>query len=392
MNNKTTNFVLCIVLIVFFFGFSLLCLFMPKPEFLDSERRDPAAFPELTLGSVMKDGVDYEDSFMKAFDDKYTPDNFPFRDAFRSLKGFVVNYLFNHKDKDGIFMVDGYIAEMQETVNKVEETQKDPATGESVKVPVPSYEYAAKKFKFIYDMYLKNKNANTYLSIIPDKAYFLAEKNGYLSMDYADFIKKMTESADFAEYIDITGALSIEDYYKTDTHWRQEKLTDVAALLVDSMGGNYDSKYDKNTLEHPFYGVYSGRVGRPVYPETIYYLTNENMKNIKVTDYQNGGKEISLYDMVKAEGKDPYDMFLSGELSKVTIENANAKTNKELVVFRDSYGRSLIPLLADDYAKITVVDIRYAHPMMLLGDVNFENADVLFLYSTLVLNNSGELK
>ena len=30
--------------------------------------------------------------------------------------------------------------------------------------------------------------------------------------------------------------------------------------------------------------------------------------------------------------------------------------------------------------------------MLLLGGVNFENADVLFLYSTLVLNNSSELK
>ena len=281
---------------------------------------------------------------------------------------------------------------MQETVNKVEETVKDPTTGESVKVQTDSYEYAAKKFKFIYDNYLKNTNASAYISIIPDKAYFLAEQNGYLSMDYADFIEKMTESVEFAEYIDITGNLSIEDYYKTDTHWRQENLIDIAALLVNGMGGEYNSEYDVNTLDHPFYGVYSGRVGRPVSPETIYYLTNESMKDIKVTDYQNGGKEISLYDMVKATGKDPYDMFLSGELSKVTIENPNAKTDKELVVFRDSYGRSLIPLLADDYAKITVVDIRYAHPMLLLGGVNFENADVLFLYSTLVLNNSSELK
>jgi hypothetical protein len=100
----------------------------------------------------------------------------------------------------------------------------------------------------------------------------------------------------------------------------------------------------------------------------------------------------SLYDMVKASGKDPYDMFLSGELSKVVIENPNAKTDKELIVFRDSYGRSILPLLAEDYAKITVLDIRYAHPMMLLAGIEFENQDVLFLYSTLVLNNSSELK
>ena len=374
MSNKIKNIVICVVMGLFLFGFSILCLVLPKPEFLDSERREPAAFPELNFETIMKDGKEYGDSFMKKFDDNYTPDNFPFRDAFRSIKGFVVNYIFNHKDKDGIFMEDGYIAEMQDKIDE------------------GSIAHAADRFTFIYEMYLKNKGITPYISIIPDKAYFLAEQNGYLSMDYEEFVKKMTSSVEFAKYIDIMSSLTIEDYYKTDTHWRQEQLTDIAALLVNGMGGSYDSKYEVNTLDFPFYGVYSGRVGRPVDAETIYYLTNANMENIKVTDYQNGGKEITLYDMVKGTGKDPYDLFLSGELSKVVIENPNAKTDKELVVFRDSYGRSLIPLLADDYAKITVVDIRYAHPMMLLADVNFENQDVLFLYSTLVLNNSSELK
>jgi hypothetical protein len=286
----------------------------------------------------------------------------------------VVNYVFNHKDKDGVFMVDGYITEMQETINE------------------DSIQHAADRFTFIYEQYLKSKGISPYISIIPDKAYFLAEENGYLSMDYEEFVKKMTESVEFAEYIDIFGALSVEDYYMTDTHWRQEQLVDIAELLVNGMGGKFDSKFTVNTLDVPFYGVYSGRVGRPVSPETIYYLTNESLENVKVIDYQNGGKEISLYDMVKASGKDPYDMFLSGELSKVVIENPNAKTDKELIVFRDSYGRSILPLLAEDYAKITVLDIRYAHPMMLLAGIEFENQDVLFLYSTLVLNNSSELK
>ena len=48
--------------------------------------------------------------------------------------------------------------------------------------------------------------------------------------------------------------------------------------------------------------------------------------------------------------------------------------------------------MAEDYAKITVIDIRYQIPQILLMGVNFENADVLFLYSTLILNNSSELK
>lgn len=373
MNNKIKNIIVCVIMAVCIFGFAVLCLVLPKPEFLDSERREPAKFPELTIESIMKDGADYVNSFMKQFDDKYTPDNFPFRDFFRSLKSFVNSNVFMQKDKDGVFVAGDYAAEMQE---KIDEN---------------SIAHAAGKLSFIYEKYLATNGVKPFISIIPDKGYFLAEQNGYLSMDYDEFIEKVLESVDFATYIDIKSSLSVEDFYKSDTHWRQEQLVDIAKILVNGMGGNYDSTYTKNELDVDFYGVYAGRAPKPLDAETIYYLTNGNMENITVFDHEHN-KEISMYDMVKANGKDAYDMFLSGELSKVTITNPNAKTDKELVIFRDSYGRSIIPLMADDYAKITIIDIRYQVPQILLMGVNFENADVLFLYSTLILNNSYELK
>ena len=373
MNTKIKNIVNCVVFGILIFGFALLFLFMPKPEFLDSERRPAAAFPTLDMESIMKDGLEYGDSFMKQFDDNYTPDNFPFRDFFRNLKSTVNTYIFNKSDKDGVYVVDGVAAEMQE------------------KIEMDSIKHAAEKIAFIYDNYLKSKGIKPYMSIIPDKGYFLSEANGYLSMDYGKFIETMLSNVEFVEYIDITGKLSVEDYYSSDTHWRQEQLIDVAETIVNAMGGNYNSTFEKKELDVDFYGVYAGRSPKPLDPETIYYLTNGNLENVKVTDWEHG-KEITLYDMEKAHGKDAYDMFLSGELSKVTIENPNAKTDRELVVFRDSYGRSLLPLMVEDYAKITIIDIRYQIPQILLMGVNFENADVLFLYSTLILNNSSELK
>ncbi len=373
MNTKIKNIVNCVVFGVLIYGFALLFLLMPKPEFLNSERRPAAAFPELSLESVMKDGLEYGDSFMKQFDDNYTPDNFPFRDFFRNLKSTVNTYVFNKSDKDGVYVVDGVAAEMQEKIDE------------------ESIAHAAEKLTFIYEKYLKDKGIKPYMSIIPDKGYFLSEQNGYLSMDYNEFIEKMLSNVEFMEYIDITGKLSIEDYYASDTHWRQEQLVDIAETLVNAMGGNYNSKFEKNTLDVDFYGVYASRAPKPLDPETIYYLTCDGMKNVKVFNYEKN-VETSLYDMEKAHGMDAYDMFLSGEISKLTIENPDAKTDRELVVFRDSYGRSLLPLMVEDYAKITVIDIRYQIPQILLMGVNFENADVLFLYSTLILNNSSELK
>ena len=96
--------------------------------------------------------------------------------------------------------------------------------------------------------------------------------------------------------------------------------------------------------------------------------------------------------MEKAAGKDPYEMFLSGSVSLLTIENQSAKTDKELVIFRDSFASSLAPLLIDGYAKITLVDIRYLPPERLGNWLSFEDQDVLFLYSASVLNNSETIK
>ena len=201
-------------------------------------------------------------------------------------------------------------------------------------------------------------------------------------IDYLDISNK---------YIYITKELEIEDFYKTDTHWREENIVDVAEKIGKEMGTNVKVEYDVKTLENDFYGVYYGQSALPLEAEEIKYLTNDVLKNCNVFDYQNN-KEISVYDMEKAEGKDPYEMFLGGPLSLVTIENEKAKTDKELIIFRDSFGSSIAPLLVEGYKKITLVDIRYMHPNLLENYIEFNSQDVLFLYSTSVLNNSETIK
>lgn len=373
MNNKIKNHVVIISMAVLVAVLSILCFFGPKPDFLNAERRDPAPFPELSVDTVMKDGTEYSDSFMSKFE-TYSLDTFPFRDFFRTVKALCANYVFGQMDNNNIFISDGYAAEMQESIDN------------------ESLEHAAERITFIYNQFLKDKGIKPYLSIIPDKAYFTAEKSGHLSMDYDAFVSQMTNSLSFAEYIDIFPTLSLEDYYKTDTHWRQEQLGETAKLLAENLGVPYGGNFDVQHLDFPFYGVYYGQAALPMPAEDMYYLTSPTWQNLKVFDHQNN-REISVYDMEKAVGKDPYDMYLSGELSKVTIENPNALTDKELVIFRDSFGRSIIPLLIDSYAKITVIDIRYIPNSAFLGNwVEFDNQDVLFLYSTLVLNQSSEMK
>ena len=80
-----------------------------------------------------------------------------------------------------------------------------------------------------------------------------------------------------------------------------------------------------------------------------------------------------VYDKDKLTGYDPYDFFLSGPSALLRIENPKAAEKKNLIVFRDSYGSSLIPLLIDSYSSIVVVDLRYIAQKKLGELIDFES-------------------
>ena len=90
----------------------------------------------------------------------------------------------------------------------------------------------------------------------------------------------------------------------------------------------------------------------------------------------------------ESKTSDKYDIYLSGATPIISIENPNAKTDKELLLFRDSFGSSLAPLIVENYSKITLIDLRYISSQLLENFIDFENQDVLFLYSTVVLNQN----
>ena len=364
MNDKMKNIVLTVVMTAFLIVLTLFSWLKPQDNYSDSERRELAKFPKLSIETILSG------KFMTDFE-SYTLDQFPLRDNFRTLKSISAFYGLHQLDNNDIYLADGYASKLEYPLN------------------ITMIDNAADKFKWLYDTYMADKHMTLYYSVVPDKNYFLAEENGYLSFDYDELTGRLREQIEYMEYIDITDLLSIEDYYRTDTHWKQENIIDVAERLANKIGTDISGEYTENTLDQPFYGVYYGQSALPLSPDTIKYLTNDTLDACVVTSYSNGTPVTQpMYNMDKAYGKDAYEMFLSGTEAILTIENPNANTDKELIVFRDSFGSSLVPLLAEGYSKITVVDIRYVQSSYLGNVIEFENQDVLFLYSTLVLNDS----
>ncbi len=364
MTEKIKYIVITILLSAIVAGVCVLCIFRPADAFSKSERRELASFPKISAEAVLSG------QFMRDFE-TYSTERFPFRDAFRTVKAWFSTKVFKKLENNGVFVADGHISKIDATENP------------------QMMDYATEKFLYIYNSYLKDKNTNVYLSVVPDKNFIIAAKNGYPALDYEEFIKKIREKTGYMNYIDVTDLLQSEDYYTTDTHWRQEKITDIAERIGDKMGVDVRSEYTVNTLQKPFYGVYWGQLALPFDPDEIRYLTNEYIDKSTVTYFDTGApRQGEMYDMKKAVGKDPYEMFLSGSMPLVTIENNLAETDKELVIFRDSFGSSLAPLFTKGYKKITVVDIRYIQSTFVGNFVEFEGADVLFVYSTALLNNS----
>ena len=364
--------------IVRLFGFSALVLlwlaltmgawFGPTHDISESERRKLAQMPEITADSILGG------KFMTKFED-FTLDQFPLRDSFRTLKALVHYNVLMQGDNNDIYVSDGYAAKLEYPLNE------------------SSLSGALGKFEHIYEKYLQGTDCNAFVSVVPDKSLYLAQSDGYLSMDYQKLFDTVKTGMDWAQFVDISDLLVVGDYYRTDTHWRQERILDVAQRLCAAMGtASFDeSELIRTKVERPFYGVYYGQAALPMEPETLYYLTNDLLNNCLVHNFETG-KETKIYDMEKLQSRDLYDIYLSGAAALLEIKNPAATTDRELVVFRDSFGSSLIPLLVKDYAKVTVVDTRYIASDLVGEYLEFDDQDVLFLYSTLILNSSNSLK
>ena len=354
-----------VLLGIFVLALSLWCWLRPHDAASESERRTLAQFPALTTEAL------FSGSFMSDFETA-TLDQFPARDTFRGFKSAVSLYLLGNLDTNGLYTAEGHIAKSDYPLS--------PAM----------LDIAAEKFAWLHDTYLQDSNA-VYLSIIPDKHHFLADGTPRLAADFDAAVQAMRDSLPQMTYLPIDDLLSAEDYYRTDSHWKQECLQDIADRLAAGMGASLDAGYETRVYDAPFYGVYKGQLALPAKPDTIRYLTNDTLEGCTVTSWKSGkAAESAVYDL--APQRDAYDLFLGGADPLIVIENPDAATDRELILFRDSYGSSLAPLLVDGYAKVTLIDIRYIQSAMLGNLIDFSGSDVLFLYSTTMLGSATAFK
>ncbi|MEG2457310.1 MAG: DHHW family protein [Bacilli bacterium] len=355
MKNKITTILFSIVL---FMGL-IFSIILKDKDISVSERRHLASFPSPTFNKVI-DG-----SYFTSLDN-YILDHFPLRDNFRNIKALTNKYLFASTDNNNIFIKDNYIFEMNYKLNEQ---------------AINNYIKNVNNF-----IDINSTNNNIYYSIIPDKNYYLNDT--HLKLDYDLMINKLSKIN--TKYIDITSSLSLKDYYKTDIHWRQENLKEVLNTLGKALNQNFTFNYKENNYNN-FTGALYSKAALNIEKDTLTYLTNDIVDNVKVTHYEKN-KGNTIYKKDELNKIDSYNIFLSGPTSLVTLNNNKQNNNRELIIFRDSFTSSLAPLLIENYSKITLIDLRYISMSVIKEIINFNNKDIIFLYNTSIINNSSILK
>ena len=156
----------------------------------------------------------------------YVADQFVARDLFRTIKSVWSINVFKQKDNNDLFIKDKAIYKMEYPLNE------------------KNLEKSIDKINNVYQKYLQNMNV--YYAIIPDKNYYL-ENDDHLKFDYKKVKETMKNKLTEMNYIDIWDDLKLDDYYKTDLHWKQENLQNVVKQIQESM--NLESASEVNYIK-----------------------------------------------------------------------------------------------------------------------------------------------
>lgn len=188
--NKIVTILFAIIIILSFF-----INIIKKDEIISiAERRKLEQFPSVSISQIING------TFFNKFD-KYVTDQFFERELFRKIKINTELKVLSKKNYNNLYEYNNYIIEQIYPLNE------------------KSILNISNKIIEIKEKYLTENN-KIYYSIIPDKNYFINKDN--LKIDYNNLENILNEKLNFGKYIRIFDLLQLEDYYKTDSHWKQE--------------------------------------------------------------------------------------------------------------------------------------------------------------------------
>lgn len=377
MKNKFNPYLQIIgfALVIFVLLFDLIMILAPDKSYSSTENRNLELRPELTVNSFLSGR--YEEKY-----ENYVEDQFPLRDLWIRLKTST-DRLTGKNESNGVYLsADGYLIQ---NFNEPDKENKE------------------ETFTAIAEFTARHSDLSHYAIVAPTAVTILEDKlpNNAPVGDQNAFIDDISTAftSSGVTFIDLRGPLSNaakeqQIYYKTDHHW----TTPAAHLAYSAFAGEAglsgkNTKYDQLLVSNSFKGTLSASSGfRMSETDEVYvYLPKKDSVEFMVSYDEENMKSMSFYNTEKLEVRDHYSMFLDGNHAKITISTMN-KSNRTLLVLKDSYANCFIPFLVGDFYSIIVVDPRYY-----AGDIDElikseMVTDVLYLYNASTLAEDANLK
>lgn len=335
MSKRYARF-LTAVFCLFLGGLMVWQFLLPDRARSDVENRTLQQRPVLTLSGVL-DGSYMEDV------ESYVQDQFPLRDQWTGLKArteqLIGKRLFNN-----IYLCEDetLIAKVDDPTDGLEETNLEYVTqlAEGTDIPV-------------------------YLGLIPSAAEVWRDKlpEGAASWDQNAYLAQAADTG--LPLIDFSAALTAHAgepiFYRTDHHWTSLGAFYGANALLESLGREplKEQDFTPETASTDFNGTLYSQSGiHWLTPDTMEYWVEED--GLTVTSWRTGSPEPGmLYDRSYLTQKDKYSSFLGGNQPLCVIRNENARDGGRLLLIRDSYSDALAPFLAQSFAEVHLLDLRY---------------------------------
>ena len=182
-------------------------------------------------------------------------------------------------------------------------------------------------------------------------------------------------------------------YFRTDHHWTQLGAYYGYQEYCKSMGYSTKPLSNYQKMDFPeFYGTFYFFMNRPEslkgHPDQVTAYQG-SMNTMQYTDSKGNLQEGKLInDASQMLPGNKYNCFMLGDHGYVEIHNEGAPRKKSILVLKDSYGNAFVPLLAQDYRDVYVVDYRHyqGNASSLIREKGIE--EILFLNNIMGIGES----
>lgn len=219
---------------------------------------------------------------------------------------------------------------------------------------------------------------STFVSVpLPCRAYqnrVRDEESLYSTLD-----KKLDKASfsDFASFVKDTDGI----FYKTDHHLNSDGTYLMYLFLCKKLSLEAKTDLKQICVSNNFYGTAWSQSGLwGVSPDSIYVHSYEDDDSYVISgDIESN----SLYFPEKLESKDKYAYFLGGNYGHIEIKSKSEENRPRLLIIKDSYANSLIPLLLRHF-DLCVIDPRYYSGDLIADAQKCDKALFLFGVSSLI--------